>query len=268
MAPSHEKWHPVEYQRNSAMQERHASEALSRRLAGPDDRILDVGCGDGRITARLARSAPAGRVLGIDHSAQMIAFACRNKPTDLPNLEFEVMSADALELQERFTHVVSFSCLHWVRDQRAVWEGFRRQLEPGGVALVGFQTDHEHLWPAVATLTAESPWSRFFADFEDPFNHWTLLELRSFAESSGFYVPRADDILAVEAFGDRATLRAFLASWMPQVAHLPEDLQLPFLDQLLDRYLASVQEPIRAVAGIRIRRLILEAVKPHGRASH
>ena len=263
MAPSHEKWHPVEYQRNSAMQERHASEALLRRRAALDDRILDVGCGDGRITARLARSAPAGRVLGIDHSGEMIAFARRHKSADLTNLEFEIMSADAIQLEERFTHVVSFSCLHWVHDQRAVWEGFRKQLEPGGVALVGFQTDHEHLWPAVATLTAESRWCRFFTDFEDPFNHWTLLELRSFAEGSGFYVPRADDILAVEAFGDRATLSAFLASWMPHVAHLPEDLRLPFLDQLLDRYLATVEEPIRSVAGIRIRRLILEAVKPN-----
>ena len=245
------------------MQERHALEALSRFQLRPDDRILDVGCGDGRITASLARSVPAGRVLGIDRSAEMIAFARHERPAELPNLEFEVMSADALVLKERFTHIVSFSCLHWVRNQPAVWEGFWSLLEPGGVVLVGFQSDHEHLWSWVATLIAEPQWCEFFANFTDPYNHWTLQELRSYTEGSGFYVPRADDILGVEEFGDRATLRAFLASWMPQVAHLPEQFRLPFLDELLDRYLASVEEPIRAVAGIRIRRLILEAGKPH-----
>ena len=249
------------------MQERQAFEALSRLQLAPDDCILDVGCGDGRITGKLARSVPAGRVLGIDRSPEMIAFACRNRPSDIANLDFEVMSADALELKERFTHVLSFSCLHWVRNQRAVWEGFWKLLEPGGIALVGFQTDHERLWPAVTALISEPQWWGHFADFNDPYNHWTLPELRSFAEDIGFYVRRADDILAVEAFGDQATLRAFLASWMPQVAHLPENLRLPFLDELLDRYLTSVEESIRAVAGIRIRRLIMEAEKPKHRGA-
>ena len=263
MDPYHEKWQPADYQLNSAMQERQADEALSRRKLASDDRILDVGCGDGRVTAKIARNVPAGRVLGIDRSAEMIAFARSNRPGGLPNLEFEVMSADDLDLEERFTHVVSFSCLHWVRNQRAVWEGFWKLLEPGGVALVGFQTDHEHLWQEVATLIVEPKLRGLFEDFEDPFNHWTLSELRSFVEESGFFIQRADDILGVEAFGDRATLHAFLSSWMPQVAHLPVDRRVHFLNELLDRYLTRVEGAIREVAGLRIRRLILEAEKPH-----
>jgi ubiquinone/menaquinone biosynthesis C-methylase UbiE len=59
-----------------------------------DETILDVGCGDGKITAELARAVPRGFVLGTDASAEMIAFARKTfSPPKNPNRKFDIADA-------------------------------------------------------------------------------------------------------------------------------------------------------------------------------
>jgi trans-aconitate 2-methyltransferase len=62
------KWDPVEYERSSSAQYRWALELISQIDIAPDTHILDIGCGDGKITAHLAAAVPLGWVMGIDLS--------------------------------------------------------------------------------------------------------------------------------------------------------------------------------------------------------
>jgi trans-aconitate methyltransferase len=97
-----------------------------------DEHILDVGCGDGKITAELARAVPRGSATGLDASAAMIAYA-REK---FPALEFHVMDARRLQFPRQFDLVFSNAALHWVDDHAAFLRGAAAVLQPGGRLIV------------------------------------------------------------------------------------------------------------------------------------
>ncbi|HUL15794.1 MAG TPA: methyltransferase domain-containing protein [Terriglobales bacterium] len=90
------------------------------------ERILDIGCGTGHLTAEIATSG--AEVVGIDRSEEMIAEA-RKK---FPELRFEVKDAKELEFAEEFDAVFSNATLHWIGEPERVIEGIARALRPGG----------------------------------------------------------------------------------------------------------------------------------------
>jgi len=88
------KWNPADYAANSVVQHTWARELIAKLNLHGDERILDVGCGDGKITAEIASAVPRGLAIGVDASRQMIEFAQRTFPAKkFPNLEFHVMDA-------------------------------------------------------------------------------------------------------------------------------------------------------------------------------
>ena len=118
------EWNPADYAANSAAQHAWARELMVRLALRGDEQVLDVGCGDGKVTAEIARVLKNGGISGIDSSRQMIEFACKTFPqTKQPNLDFQVMDARCIELEQRFDIVFSSSVLHWVDDPpaRAMW---------------------------------------------------------------------------------------------------------------------------------------------------
>ena len=86
-----------------------------------------MGCGDGKLSARIAARLPRGAVLGVDASADMIAFARRQFAAEgLTNLRFEVADARQLDFAARFDRVVSFNALHWVPQLGETLRGISR----------------------------------------------------------------------------------------------------------------------------------------------
>src|SRR5262245_11510056 len=69
------EWNAQDYATNSRGQEVWARELLPLLELTPEDRVLDLGCGDGRITADIARAVPRGRVVGLDLSDDMVRHA-------------------------------------------------------------------------------------------------------------------------------------------------------------------------------------------------
>jgi trans-aconitate methyltransferase len=88
------------------------------------ERILDLGCGDGPLTARLA--ALGCRVTGVDGSPAMVAAA------RALGLDARVMDGQTLEFDGEFDAVFSNAALHWMKRGAAVIDGVWRALRPGG----------------------------------------------------------------------------------------------------------------------------------------
>ena len=91
----------------------------------PGERILDLACGDGVLTEKIA--AAGASVVGIDAAADMIAAATKR------GLDARVMEGGKLQFSEEFDAVFSNAALHWMKQDRdAVIAGVYRALKPGG----------------------------------------------------------------------------------------------------------------------------------------
>ncbi len=100
-----------------------------------DEHVLDLGCGDGSLTRQIAERVPGGMVVGIDASYRMIELA---RELEAPNLRFEWMDVNELDMPEPFDVVFSNAALHWVHDHEGLHRRIYRCLEPGGMARLNF----------------------------------------------------------------------------------------------------------------------------------
>ena len=131
------EWDAAEYSRRSGLQEAMAQEVLALLDLEGSERVLDVGCGDGKITAEVAARVARGEVLGVDASQDMITFASSHfGPAVRPNLRFEVADARRLPFKNEFDLVISFNALHWVPEQDAAFRSIRSAMRSDGRALL------------------------------------------------------------------------------------------------------------------------------------
>ncbi len=145
------KWNAQDYHRHSAAQQEWARELIAKLGLIGTERLLDVGCGDGKITAQIAGMLPSGAAVGVDKSEEMIGFAAQTFTADAwPNLSFAVMDASALTFDAEFDIVFSNAALHWIIDHRAVLRGIARLFHQVDAACCK--------WPAKAMPLRLSMW--------------------------------------------------------------------------------------------------------------
>jgi arsenite methyltransferase len=136
------------------------------------DNVLDVGCGSGWLSRRLAKKVPEGRVVGMDISDEMIRVARRNSQ-EFDNVMFVTGEVEEIPWEGNFfSHAISVeSSYYWPEPAAGVKELFR-VLRPGGQAwiLINYYRDnpHCHQWGdllAVRThLLAADEWVELFCD--------------------------------------------------------------------------------------------------------
>jgi trans-aconitate methyltransferase len=118
-------WDPAEYGQHGAFVHGLAGGVLEWLAAQSGERVLDLGCGDGQLTQRIA--AIGARVQGVDASSEMAASARAR------GIAADVASAELLPYADgSFDAVFSNAALHWVRDQDAMMREVHRVLRPGG----------------------------------------------------------------------------------------------------------------------------------------
>jgi trans-aconitate methyltransferase len=119
-------WDAERYQSRHSYVWRHGEALLEFLDARAGERIIDLGCGAGQLTARIAESGAV--VTGIDRSPEMIAQARAN----FPELDFQLGAATDFTVPEPVDAVFSNAVLHWIRDARAAAQCVARALKPGG----------------------------------------------------------------------------------------------------------------------------------------
>jgi ubiquinone/menaquinone biosynthesis C-methylase UbiE len=237
------EWNASDYNHISTLQEVMARKEIQRLKLAGSERVLDIGCGDGKVTAEIAALVPRGVVLGVDPSHNMIEFASSHFGTPArANLRFEVGDARRLPYRSEFDVVVSFNALHWVPEQEAALRCIQVALKPGGRALLRF-VPREEGWAIeyiLEEVRSRSRWADFFTGFRPPFAHFTPDQYRGMAERCGLVV----DNIVVEAgawdFKSRAAFTAFCAATFVEWNRMVPELERPaFIADVLDHYRAA-----------------------------
>ncbi len=122
--PAGQAWDPADYAAHAGFVPALATEVVELLAPQPGERILDLGCGDGMLTARLALAGAA--VVGVDADPAMVA-AARGRGIDA-----RLGDGQCLAFTEAFDAVFSNAAIHWMGDHPAVIAGVFAALAPGG----------------------------------------------------------------------------------------------------------------------------------------
>jgi trans-aconitate 2-methyltransferase len=237
------EWNATDYNHVSTLQEVMAEKEIRRLHLSGGERVLDVGCGDGKVTAEIADLVRRGSVLGVDPSHNMIDFANRHFVTAArPNLRFALADATRLPYHSEFDRVVSFNALHWVPAQEDALRCIQVALKPGGKALLRL-VPREPGWAIeyiIEEVRSRSRWAGYFSDFRPPFAHFTPEQYRGLAERSGLVVDHVAvengswDFKGPDAF--TAFCSATFVAWNRMV---PEAERPDFIADVLKHYRAA-----------------------------
>jgi trans-aconitate 2-methyltransferase len=234
----------AKYAKASQPQREWGDKLIAELSLSGGERVLDLGCGDGAVTARLAELVPNGQVVGIDSSQSMITAA---RQRERSNLRFVQMDINALSLDDRFELIFSNATLHWVLDHAPLLANVYGHLSAGGVARFNFAGDGNcrHYFPAVRAVMELPEFRGYFEDFTWPYYMPTieqyqalvaespLQEFEVWGENADRYFPDAD---AMAGWIDQPSIVPFLS-------RVPEAGKRDFRDAVVQRTLAAAQQP-------------------------
>jgi trans-aconitate 2-methyltransferase len=259
-----DKWDAADYYEHSYPQFVLASGLLERLRLNGDERVLDIGCGDGKMTAKLAARVPDGSVLGIDASPNMIRFARTmfSEPAH-PNLSFRFGDAARLTFRHEFDVVVAFASLHWIGDLAAALQGIKRSLAPGGrfaAQLVAKRhaaaAIKSPLYLARKEVIERPAWSLYFGGFEQR-RAYSADECKTLLNDAGFALRRFGFITEQVVHPSAASLKGYARStWHRYTDRIPAQERDAFLGEVVQRCIEL--SPLDSSGQIRVHVHMLE----------
>tara|TARA_A100000171_G_C2134403_1_gene149050 strand:+ start:494 stop:1402 length:909 start_codon:yes stop_codon:yes gene_type:complete len=238
-------WLGDDYARNALLQESWAAGFFFNRYTFKGtERILDIGCGDGKITSKLARFAPQGHVTGIDQSSTMIQKGSASY-SSIPNLLFIQKLAQDKSFYEKhrgtFDLVTSFTALHWVKEQKAVLKGVYTALKPQGKIYFRLCSDGEDpVYEIANDLAFHKNYQNNFTEFVDPLNRFSVSDYKRLLYDTGFNVISVIDVEDRDEINNVEDLAKQIKSYLPHYHflrdHISTDVAENFVKDIVSEY--------------------------------
>lgn len=250
-------WDPSKYNTNSKGQAIWAKELIDKIGIQGYESILDIGCGDGKITEDLAQIT-SGEVIGIDFDQNMINFAKEiyKKPT------FIQMDAQNINFENRFDIVFSNAALHWVQDHKAVVNGIYKALKSNGKAILqmGGEGNAKDVFEALNKITPN--YAKYLQGYKPPYHFCSDTYYNNLLHQAGFSKYNAK-LIQKDMIHDNVTaFRGWLeTTWFPFIDRIPKSLKETFLKEWIDAYLYYFPQDENGKIHIAMIRLEVEAVK-------
>jgi trans-aconitate 2-methyltransferase len=165
-------WNAASYERMSAPLEAMGREVLDRLDLLGDERVLDAGCGTGRVTAALLERLPRGEVVAADGSPAMVE-AARERLGD--GVELHVADLTELTLERPVDAILSTATFHWIADHDALFARLHATLKAGGrlVAQCGGAGNIAALKSAAERVGERQPYADALGGWPGPWNFAT-----------------------------------------------------------------------------------------------
>lgn len=226
------------YVHNSELQRRWAMSFLAPHLKilKGNEHILDIGCGDGKISADLSVFVPKGSVLGLDPSKGMIEWALMQYDArEYPNLSFQNGDFFAPNLVRKYDIVVSLCSMHHIGNHRKALENIHHLLTPKGKLLILVPSAKEDAWDqAVTTICQDQKWSKYWENYV-PRVFLSSSQYRQLLAETQFEVVSVEDVPTCDPFIDKEELINWLIGTYPPC--VPKSLANPFYTEIIDEYI-------------------------------
>ncbi len=233
------EWNDAACSTASEIQYKWASETFKKLNLNGSEKVLDIGCGDGRISSYFARNLPDGEVVGIDSSSSMLGAAQSTQlKAAIPNLRFIKKNAMELDFDNNFDYVVSFNCLHWIPNHLATLQGIERSLKPGGKFFLYFAPDHgrKHFDQSMEIVKALPEWKDYFIGTSNHLHLISPATLTTQIEQAKLLIKRIEVITMDEIFESKESFMCWVSGWVQELHLLPSEKHGPFLSQITELY--------------------------------
>lgn len=222
-------WNPTVYEKFKTQRAAPFEDLLAMINVRSGLDVIDLGCGTGELTRRLADSLPGSTVLGIDNSPEMLA---RTADFARPGLRFEIGALESVG--GRYDLVFSHAAIHWVEHHESLIPRLLSMVRPGGQLAVQLPSNHGHKTHAlIRQIAAEEPFKTALSGWIRPL---TVLPVEQYAEL--LYANGGRDLNVLEKVYSHVLDNAdALADWtsgtalVPYFERLPEALHNPFMQR-------------------------------------
>lgn len=232
------EWAADDYHIHSSCQQEWASSFLKTIDIQGDERLLDIGCGNGLITSTLAAGLTEGSAVGLDLSPTMINFAKGHFQQD--NLSFVQGDGRHLPFENEFDLVVSFTCLHWIDPLEQCFQSIQKSLRPGGTLATCISSSNP-LIEAIYHTMRQPPWAQYLANFERPSTYHSKEALKAMLHTAALEPIRVEQTVERTTFADREALSLWMSQWLFSEEHLPAEMRRAYRNAIIDRYIEQTE---------------------------
>jgi trans-aconitate methyltransferase len=232
-----------QYEKASAHQKEWGTKLIAELDLQGTERVLDLGCGDGTLTAHIADLVPNGQVAGIDASHGMIETA-RSKVRK--NLRFLLMDINELNYVEQFDVVFSNATLHWIKDHKRLLRNAGRALRRGGRLRFNFagEGNCSHFFSVVREAMSAQEFAVHFVGFDWPWYTPSVEEYSALMDASGLDDARVWGEDADRCFADAEEMTKWIdqPSLVPFLAHVPDGTKSRFREYVVRRMIEETRQ--------------------------
>jgi trans-aconitate 2-methyltransferase len=230
-------WDPTRYHQFQAERAAPFNDLLRLVNIREGLKVVDLGCGTGELTRKLADALLDSEVLGIDNSPQMLE---QVNAHERPGLRFELSSIE--QIGGQWDLIFSHAALHWVEDHPTLIPRLLSMLRPGGQLAVQMPSNHNHATHRlIAQVASEKP-------FSEALGGWVrrseVLGIEQYADL--LYAHGGRDLTVFEKVYPHLLENAdALADWTSGTALVPYFERLP--GELRDHFMEVYRERLRAL---------------------
>jgi len=204
-------WDGDYYQESAVVQEASALRILDNIAFKGNENVLDIGCGDGKVSQEIAKRVPEGKVIGIDVSPNMIQVA-QSTHAAIPNLSFFQKDAQDFSFDQKFDLITSFFTLHWVQDHAAVLRNCQQSLHPGGRIVFFMPAGSDE---RIERVFSREPWGARLAGKQETFHSININLYQPLLDKFGFIVDELKILPLRHTFKTLDELVQFFMTWVP-----------------------------------------------------
>lgn len=240
-------WPAKIYEINSNFQFINAIDELDKYRFSGREQILDIGCGDGKITESIAKKLSSGHITGIDSSQEMITLAKKRYQKN-NKINFVIQDANQICCINKYDLIVSFACLHWIAKKYILLKKIYSALRENGTVLLDLYPKHENLWDPINEVTNSVKWKKYFNNFIDPHINYHIIDYKRLCSESGFKIINISEEIKYSYFDDIRQMMDFLISWLPHSERIPNELRDNYIYEICNKIILNNQNTFKVLS--------------------